>query len=79
MGAWRFLRVTVGLEFPGRLPFTGICRPASASPATGSLAAHLIEQAQLLERAFREEQAGPRPRTETTTGLKQLAPDPSAL
>lgn len=74
MGAWRFLRVTVGMDFLGRLPFTGICRPASASPATGSLAAHLIEQAQLLERAFCEEQAGPRPRTETIIGLKELAP-----
>ncbi|HEY2981580.1 MAG TPA: 2-oxoglutarate dehydrogenase E1 component [Anaerolineales bacterium] len=73
MGAWRYLRVTVGMEFLGRLPFTGICRPASASPATGSTAAHHIEQEQLLERAFREEQPAPRPCTETITGTKKLA------
>lgn len=76
MGAWHYLRVTVSMEFQGRLPFTGICRPASASPATGSHAAHLIEQAEILERAFSEEQLVPRPRTETIIGIKQLAPTP---
>lgn len=75
MGAWRYLRVTVGMQFFGRLPFTGICRPASASPATGSAAAHQIEQEQLLERALvGAEQPGPRPRTETITTVKQLEP-----
>ncbi len=76
MGAWRFLRVTVGMEFPGHLPFSGICRPASASPATGSHAAHLLEQAQILERAFAPTQTAPRPRTETIVGVKQLSPTP---
>jgi 2-oxoglutarate dehydrogenase E1 component len=74
MGAWRFLRVTVSMQFLGRLPFTGICRPASASPATGSNAAHHLEQEDLLQRAFSEEQRAPRPRTETITSIKQLAP-----
>jgi 2-oxoglutarate dehydrogenase E1 component len=73
MGAWRYLRVTVSMQFLGRLPFTGICRPASASPATGSNAAHQIEQEDLLQRAFSEEQPVPRPRTETITSIKQLA------
>jgi 2-oxoglutarate dehydrogenase E1 component len=73
MGAWRYLRVTVSMQFLGRLPFTGICRPASASPATGSKAAHLIEQEEILDRAFKDEQPLPRPRTETITGIKQLA------
>lgn len=76
MGAWHYLRVTVSMEFFGRLPFTGICRPASASPATGSHAAHLIEQAEILERAFSHEQPAPRPRTETIIGIKQLATTP---
>jgi 2-oxoglutarate dehydrogenase E1 component len=76
MGAWRFLRVTVGMEFPGRLPFTGICRPESASPATGSHAAHHLEQEQLLERAFAAELATPRPRTETIVGIKQWTTTP---
>lgn len=77
MGAWRFLRVTVGMTFQdGRLPFTGICRPASASPATGSHAAHQLEQAQLLERAFAPAPAAPRPRTETITSIKELTATP---
>jgi 2-oxoglutarate dehydrogenase E1 component len=72
-GAWRYLRVTVGMTFQnGRLPFTGICRPASASPATGSHAAHHLEQEQILERAFAPAPTAPRPRTETITGIKEL-------
>ncbi len=71
MGAWRYLRVTVSMQFLGRLPFSGICRPASASPATGSHAAHELEQEELLQRAFSEEQPQPRPRTETIVGTKQ--------
>ena len=71
MGAWRYLRVTVSMQFLGRLPFSGICRPASASPATGSHSAHELEQEELLQRAFSEEQVQPRPRTETIVGTKQ--------
>lgn len=74
MGAWYYLRVTVSMMFQGRLPFSGICRAASASPATGSHAAHKIEQAELIERAFGQEQPTPRPRTETVTSIKQLSP-----
>jgi 2-oxoglutarate dehydrogenase E1 component len=71
MGAWRYLRVTVSMQFLERLPFSGICRPASASPATGSHAAHELEQEELLRRAFSEEGTAPRPRTETIVGTKQ--------
>jgi 2-oxoglutarate dehydrogenase E1 component len=71
MGAWRYLRVTGSGSFLGRLPCTGICRSASASPATGSHAAHLAEQQELLNRAFRADQPSPRPHTETVLGLKQ--------
>jgi 2-oxoglutarate dehydrogenase E1 component len=52
MGAWRFLHARHERVF-GRRPFSGITRPASASPATGSLASHKIEQAALVERALR--------------------------
>ena len=52
MGAWRFLRVTWGDRLLGRLPFYGVSRPASASPATGSGSSHKLEQAELLKTAF---------------------------
>jgi 2-oxoglutarate dehydrogenase E1 component len=51
MGAWRFLHARHERVL-GRRPFSGITRPASASPATGSLASHRIEQAALVERAL---------------------------
>lgn len=53
MGAWRYLRVAWGGEVAGR-PFSGVCRPASASPATGSGSSHRIEQAELLREALGE-------------------------
>jgi 2-oxoglutarate dehydrogenase E1 component len=74
MGAWRFLRVTVSMQFLDRLPFSGITRPAAASPATGSAAAHQIEQEDLLARAFAPATAAPRPRHEATASAKQLIP-----
>ncbi len=70
MGAWRYLRVTGTVSLLGRLPCTGICRSASASPATGSHAAHLVEQQELWDRAFREDPPQPRPPTETVLGFK---------
>ncbi len=73
MGAWRYLRVTVSMQFLGRLPFSGVCRPASASPATGSAAAHQLEQEQILDSAFGGKDYQPRPRTETIVSTKQLA------
>jgi 2-oxoglutarate dehydrogenase complex dehydrogenase (E1) component-like enzyme len=36
-------------------PFSGISRQASASPATGSPAAHQIEQQEILACAFRSQ------------------------
>jgi len=74
MGIWRFLRVTVSMQFLGRLPLSGVCRPAGASPATGSAAAHAIEQAQILESAFAGDDDLPRPRTETVVGTRQMLP-----
>ena len=66
MGAWRYLRVAWGGEVAGR-PFSGVTRPASASPATGSGSSHRIEQAELIREALGEvpaDRARPRALTE---------------
>jgi 2-oxoglutarate dehydrogenase E1 component len=52
MGAWRYLRVRLGLEVFARFPFSRVSRPESASPATGSASAHKLEQQALMEEAF---------------------------
>ncbi len=52
MGAWRYLHEKFGKHLFGRLPFAPISRHESASPATGSSAAHKLEQQSLIERAF---------------------------
>jgi 2-oxoglutarate dehydrogenase E1 component len=52
MGAWRFLKVRFGDALLGRLPFKGIYRVASASPATGSHSSHKKEQEALMAAAF---------------------------
>ena len=51
MGAWRNLRVEFGVQLLGH-PFSGVYRPASASPATGSGSAHKLEQKDLMRAAF---------------------------
>src|SRR5438105_3427099 len=52
MGAWRFLKIQFGDVLLGRLPFHGVFRPASASPATGSHSSHKHEQEKLIAGAF---------------------------
>ena len=52
MGAWRRMRGKFGERWFGRLPFSGIYRPASARPATGSSGSHKLEQKKLLDEAF---------------------------
>jgi 2-oxoglutarate dehydrogenase E1 component len=52
MGAWYHTRLNGGMELLDRFPLRELTRPISASPATGSLATHKREQAELLERAF---------------------------
>jgi 2-oxoglutarate dehydrogenase E1 component len=52
MGAWQFLCVHLGQALFDRLPFSGIYRPASASPATGSGSSHKLEQERILSEAF---------------------------
>ena len=51
MGAWPFMQSFFGNEILGR-SLTHVCRDASASPATGSNAAHKLEEKELLEMAF---------------------------
>jgi 2-oxoglutarate dehydrogenase E1 component len=54
MGPWPFMRLRFGEYLPGGRKFSGISRPASASPATGSASSHKIEQKQIIRRAFGE-------------------------
>jgi len=53
MGALPFLRCRFDDKLFDRHPFMHISRPESASPATGSGGAHKIEQASLIEQAFK--------------------------
>jgi len=50
-GAWHYLSLRFGGKIGARA-FSGVYRAASASPATGSGAAHKLEQAELLRQAF---------------------------
>jgi 2-oxoglutarate dehydrogenase E1 component len=52
MGAWYFLHASEATLLGGRHPLSLVSRPESASPATGSKAAHDIEQRMLLDEAF---------------------------
>ncbi|MEO1237703.1 MAG: 2-oxoglutarate dehydrogenase E1 component, partial [Planctomycetota bacterium] len=52
MGAWQFLKGGFGYQLLGRWKMDRITRPPSASPATGSKAAHAIEQEDILKQAF---------------------------
>ncbi|MBM3289990.1 MAG: 2-oxoglutarate dehydrogenase E1 component, partial [Candidatus Hydrogenedentes bacterium] len=52
MGAWRRMRGKFGYILDGRLPFYGLYRAASPSPATGSPSMHKKEQREIIEQAF---------------------------
>lgn len=52
MGAWHFLKGGYGYELLHRWKMTRVSRPPSASPATGSKAAHAIEEERILKKAF---------------------------
>jgi 2-oxoglutarate dehydrogenase E1 component len=54
MGPWVYLRILFGDSLFGRFPFSGITRPASASPAAGSHRRHKQEQAEIISHAFDE-------------------------
>jgi 2-oxoglutarate dehydrogenase E1 component len=52
MGAWYFLNARKAEVFGDRNPLSLVSRAESASPATGSKAAHDLEQTMLLDQAF---------------------------
>jgi len=52
MGAWRYLKARFGESILGRFPFACVSRTESASPATGSMAAHKKEQEELITEAL---------------------------
>jgi 2-oxoglutarate dehydrogenase E1 component len=52
MGAWHYLRVSLGERLFGRFPLSLASRPESASPATGSANSHKREQEALLAAAL---------------------------
>lgn len=54
MGAACFWTLCFGTKLFDRLPFSVVARPASASPATGSIARHKQQQADLVAAAFAE-------------------------
>jgi 2-oxoglutarate dehydrogenase E1 component len=52
MGASYYLIANLPAYLEGRFPLRVVCRPQSASPATGSHASHELEQHMLIEEAF---------------------------
>ncbi len=54
MGAWYFVNARQAALFEGRHPVSVASRAESASPATGSKAAHDLEQKMLIDEAFAE-------------------------
>jgi 2-oxoglutarate dehydrogenase E1 component len=52
MGPWYFLNARRAEMFGARHPLALVSRPESASPATGSSAAHQLEQKMLIDQAF---------------------------
>ncbi|TWT35628.1 2-oxoglutarate dehydrogenase E1 component [Posidoniimonas corsicana] len=52
MGAWPYWRQRCCDRIADRFPFSCVSRESSASPATGSSAAHKDEQQELIEQAF---------------------------
>ena len=54
MGGWPYIKLNFGDELADRFQLRHVTRVESASPSTGSMATHKIEQAELLEEAFAE-------------------------
>jgi len=52
MGAWPYLKLNFGDQLAARYRLRGVTRAESASPSTGSLATHKLEQAELIDEAF---------------------------
>jgi len=54
MGAWPYLHLRFGEKLFARFPLSVVARPESASPASGSHAAHKLMQERILSEAFGE-------------------------
>ncbi len=52
MGPWRHIHYHFGPQVLGKYPLSVVCRPASASPATGSAHSHKLEEQKLMDEAF---------------------------
>ncbi len=52
MGAWYFIHARLPRLLGDRLPLRCVTRPESASPATGSMASHKVEQQELVREAL---------------------------
>jgi 2-oxoglutarate dehydrogenase E1 component len=52
MGAWQFVKMRWGDEIVKKYPLSLVSRPESASPATGSLRSHKLEEKEILAQAF---------------------------
>lgn len=52
MGAWRHIRARFGEMVLGRFPLSSVSRPEAATPASGALSSHRVEQERLLSAAF---------------------------
>lgn len=52
MGAWPYLKLNFGDDLLDVYPLHRVSRVESASPSTGSMAAHKLEQADLIDEAF---------------------------
>ncbi|HET6340305.1 MAG TPA: 2-oxoglutarate dehydrogenase E1 component [Polyangiales bacterium] len=52
MGAWYYMQARLPGLVGNRFPLSCVSRPESASPATGSMSAHKLEQEHLMQRAF---------------------------
>jgi 2-oxoglutarate dehydrogenase E1 component len=52
MGAWPYLKLNFGDELADRFQLRRVSRVESASPSTGSMAAHKLEQSELIDEAF---------------------------
>ena len=52
MGAWPYVKLNFGDELGKKYQLKRVTRVESASPSTGSMAAHKLEQAELINNAF---------------------------
>ncbi len=76
MGAWSYMKLNFGDLISERFRFTKATRPESASPSTGSMAAHKLEHRDLMDEAFAgiESSTPPRPTPAATASSNPRVP-----